>query len=306
VHDNQCRKSKKMVAAKNMTNNFLLKRFSILSLAPTITIMLFVFGAPLLFSLFLSFQGLGGSFSTFSGRFVGLENYSDLFENGRFTSSMLRTIYFTLIVVMIEMILGTLIALLLNTELKYIGFFRTLIILPMMVTPIVAALCWKLLFDANSGIINYLVGVQINWLGDPRTSIFAVAAVNVWQNSPFVAVLILAGLKSLPKDVLEAASLDGATSTQAFLFITLPLLKPYITVALLLRTIFEFRSFDNVFVMTGGGPADSTMLLSIFTYLVSFVRFDLSLAAAASWIMLSIVLILCFGLIGVLRYGPIR
>ena len=156
----------------------------------------------------------------------------------------------------------------------------------MMITPIVAALCWKLLLDPDHGVVNYWIGSHIVWLGRPDTALISVMVVNLWQNAPYVAVLLLAGLRSLPSEPVEAASIDGASRLQVFWHITLPLLRPYILVALLLRTIFEFRAFDNIYVMTSGGPANATMALSMFTYLASFVRFDLSLGAAASWLML--------------------
>jgi len=118
---------------------------------------------------------------------------------------------------------------------------------------------------------------------------------------PYVAVLLLAGLRSLPHEPVEAASIDGASRLQIFLRVTLPLLQGHILVALLLRTIFEFLSFENVYVMTGGGPANATQLLSIFTYMVSFVQFDLSLGAAAAWLMLLISLVMCMLFILALR-----
>ena len=125
--------------------------------------------------------------------------------------------------------------------------------------------------------------------------------VNLWQNAPYVAVLLLAGLRSLPSEPVEAASIDGASRWQVFWHVTLPLLRPYILVALLLRTIFEFRAFDNIYVMTSGGPANATMTLSMFTYLASFVQFDLSLGAAASWLMLLMCLLLCLFFIAAIR-----
>jgi multiple sugar transport system permease protein len=171
----------------------------------------------------------------------------------------------------------------------------------MMITPIVAALCWKMLLDPQYGIIDYLIGSPIVWLGHPWLAFMSVALVNIWQNAPYVSILLLAGLRSLPIEPVEAASIDGASRWQTFVHVTLPLLRPYIVVALLLRTIFEFRSFDNVYVMTSGGPADATTLLSIYTYVTSFVSFDMSLAAASSWIMLLIVLAFCIGFVTIVR-----
>ena len=181
------------------------------------------------------------------------------------------------------------------------NFFRTALVVPMMITPIVAALCWKLLLDPDHGVVNYWIGSHIVWLGRPDTALISVMVVNLWQNAPYVAVLLLAGLRSLPSEPVEAASIDGASRLQVFRHITLPLLRPYILVALLLRTIFEFRAFDNIYVMTSGGPANATMTLSMFTYLASFVRFDLSLGAAASWLMLLMCLLLCLFFIAVIR-----
>ncbi len=192
-------------------------------------------------------------------------------------------------------------ALLLNLNLPLIGLFRTALVVPMMMTPIVAALCWKLLFDPEHGVIDALTGWTVVWLGDPVMALVSVALVNVWQNAPYVAVLLLAGLRSLPHEPLEAAAIDGASRLQLFWHVVLPMLRPFILVALLLRTIFEFRSFENVYVLTGGGPADSTMLISIFTYMVSFFSFDLSLGAAGSWIMLLVSLVMCLAFVAVLR-----
>ena len=125
--------------------------------------------------------------------------------------------------------------------------------------------------------------------------------VNIWQNAPYVAILLLAGLRSLPHEPVEAARIDGASRLQIFWHITVPLLRPYLLVALLLRMIFEFRSFDNVYVMTSGGPANATMLMSMYTYMASFVRFDLSLGAAAAWMMLLISLIMTGCFIAIVR-----
>ena len=255
--------------------------------------MLAIFGIPLLFSLSLSFRGWSLEQSLFAGRFVGIANYTDLMSDPQFVASMIITLCYTVAVVAVEMLLGLAIALALNIDLPFIGFFRTVLVVPMMMTPIVAAFCWRLLLDPSNGVINYWIGAHIVWLGQPGTARLSVAIVNVWQNAPYVAILLLAGLRSLPHEPMEAAAIDGASRVQTFWHVTLPLLRSYLVVAMLLRTIFEFRTFDNVYVMTSGGPANATMVLSMFTYLASFQRFDLSLGAAASWVMLLISLLLC-------------
>ena len=172
---------------------------------------------------------------------------------------------------LVELLLGLGVALLLNLDLPFIAFFRTALIVPMMMTPIVAALCWKLLLDPDHGIVDYFIGQPIIWLGQPWLALISIGFASVWQNSPFVGILALAGLRSLPHEPMEAAAIDGANALQRFWHVTLPLLRPYLLVALLLRAIFEFRAFDNVYVMTGGGPANAT-LSAVRLYLSGFVR----------------------------------
>lgn len=277
------------------------RRFGLFAIGPTMLAMVVIFGVPLVFSLSLSFRGWSIEQSLFSGTFVGLDNYQDLLTDPEFIGSLVRTLAYTLAVVAVELVAGLGIALVLNMDLPGIGFFRTMLIIPMMMTPIVAALCWKLLLDPHNGVINYVIGRPILWLGEPVLAMISVSVVNIWQHVPYVAVLLLAGLRSQPHEPKEAASIDGASRWQIFRHVTLPLLQGHILVALLLRTIFEFRSFENVYVMTSGGPANATQLLSIFTYVASFVRFDLSLGAAAAWLMLLISMVMCLLFILALR-----
>jgi multiple sugar transport system permease protein len=277
------------------------RQFTRIAVLPTTAMMLLIFGVPLAFSFYLSFQGWSPEQALFAGTFAGTANYEDLLTDPQFLKSLSVTFVYTATTVATELACGLGIALLLNIDLPWIGLFRTALVVPMMITPIVAALSWKLLLDPDRGVVNYWIGSHIVWLGRPDTALISVMVVNLWQNAPYVAVLLLAGLRSLPSEPVEAASIDGASRLQVFWHITLPLLKPYILVALLLRTIFEFRAFDNIYVMTSGGPANATMSLSMFTYLASFVRFDLSLGAAASWLMLLICLLLCLFFIAVIR-----
>lgn len=283
------------------TQRWLDRQFVRLAVLPTSAMMLLIFGVPLLFSLYLSFEGWSPEQALFAGSFAGTANYEDLLTDPQFLQSLWVTCIYTAGTVSTELAFGLGIALLLNIDLPWIGLFRTALVVPMMITPIVAALCWKLLLDSDHGVVNYWIDSHIVWLGRPDTALISVMVVNLWQNAPYVAVLLLAGLRSLPSEPVEAASIDGASRWQVFWHITLPLLRPYILVALLLRTIFEFRAFDNIYVMTSGGPANATMSLSMFTYLASFVRFDLSLGAAASWLMLVMSLLLCLFFIAAIR-----
>lgn len=275
--------------------------YPFIAVAPTIAVMLLVFAVPMVMSIILSVHGWNPNSRGVAERFVGFENFAYLFSDRRFLWSIMLTVTYTAVAVAIEMVLGLLIALLLNIDIAAIGFLRSALVIPMMFTPIAGAICWKLMLDPSAGIINYMLGVNFVWLGDPTTAMIAVGLANVWQNAPFVAILLLAGLRSIPDGPLEAAAVDGATLWQSFRYVILPLLRPYILIAMLLRIIFEFRTFDNIYGMTFGGPGDSTMVLSLFTYLLSFVQFDLGLGAAASWIMVCIVLFGCTGLIRILQ-----
>jgi multiple sugar transport system permease protein len=278
---------------RTSVERFFDRYFVQVTVLPTFLTMVCVFGLPLVFSFYLSFTGWGLDQPLFAGRFVGLTNYDDVLTNAVFTKAIYITLGYTAATVAAQMLLGLGIALLLNVDLPGMRVFRTALIVPMMITPIVGALCWKLLLDPSHGVLNQWTGEKIVWLGRPDTAIYAIWLVGVWQNTAYVALILLAGLRSLPAEPLEAASIDGANRLQAFWRVTLPMLRPYILVALLLRTIFEFRAFDNIYAMTGGGPANTTMVLSMYTYLVTFVQFDFSIGAAAAWLMLLMSMVLC-------------
>jgi multiple sugar transport system permease protein len=277
------------------------RHFTAVAVLPTFAVMVCVFGVPLLFSLYLSLTGWAEDQALLGGRFVGLANYDDLLHDPVFLDSITITFAYTAATVAAQLALGLAIALLLNIELPHMRILRTALVVPMMITPIVGALCWKLLLEPSLGLFNYWIGQKIVWLGEPRTALISVWVVNVWQNTPYVALILLAGLRSLPSEPLEAAAIDGASRWRSFWHIILPLLRPYLLVALLLRVIFEFRAFDNIYALTGGGPANATMVLSMFTYLTSFVRFDFSLGAAASWMMLLMSMLMCLTFIAVIR-----
>src|ERR1700726_4535260 len=184
--------------------------FTRVAILPTFVVMLGVFGMPLAFSFYLSFTGYAQGQGLFSGGYVGLENYQDLLSDPVFTGSITITVVYTAAAVAAEMALGLGIALLLNIDLPGIRICRTALIIPMMVTPIVGALCWKLLLDPSHGVFNQWIGEKIVWLGRTDTAIYAIWLVGVWQNTTYVTIILLAGLRSLPSEPIEAAAIDGA------------------------------------------------------------------------------------------------
>ena len=187
------------------------RQFMRLAVLPTTAMMLLIFGIPLAFSFYLSFEGWAPEQALFAGKFAGTANYEDLLTDPQFLKSLSVTFIYTATTVATELACGLGIALLLNIDLPWIGLFRTALVVPMMITPIVAALCWKLLLDPDHGVVNYWIGSHIVWLGRPDTALISVMVVNLWQNAPYVAVLLLAGLRSLPSEPVEAASIDGAS-----------------------------------------------------------------------------------------------
>jgi len=186
--------------------------------------------------------------------------------------------------------------LLLNHELKFKGFFRSMILLPMMCTNVVIGLTWRLLLNYQYGLVNFYLArigiLPIEWVSSPKVAMISVVLVDVWNTTSFIALMLLAGLQSLPEEPFEAARIDGASRLQTFFYLTLPLLKPIILVALLWRFIDTFRIFDVIYLLTAGGPARATETVSIYVYRYGFQSFNLGIAAAASFIMLLIMLVI--------------
>jgi multiple sugar transport system permease protein len=259
---------------------------------PTVAFILAISIYPLLNSLYLTFN----QWSLTSGappRFVWLKNYLTLILDNRFWSSLRTTALFTAGVVSAEMLIGLLLAISASRNTRFRQVCRSVILIPMMVTPVVLGLIWKYMFNSDNGIINYLLhflGIEGPiWLGEPKPALPAVIIVDIWQWTPFVFLLLISGLGSLPQEVYEAARVDGASQMQIFRYITVPLLMPFMLVALLIRFIDSFKIFDTIFVMTRGGPANATETLSIYTYKVGLNFFNMGYAATLSYIILIII-----------------
>jgi len=203
---------------------------------------------------------------------------------------VLITVTYIAIAVGLEMVLGFGIALLLNSPLKGGTFFKSMILIPMFIPPIVAGTMWKFMFNAQFGIINYLVSrigiTPQDWLSRPLTALGSVIFVDIWQWTPYVALLLLAGLNSLPPEPFEAALVDGAKGWQILRRVTIPLLRPFLGIALILRVIQAYKVFDTIYILTRGGPGTSTQVLSMSIYLTAFQYFQIGEAAALSYLVL--------------------
>ncbi len=231
-----------------------------------------------------------------NNRFLGFGNYINAVLDPRFWNSFKVTIIFVGGSVIIEAIFGLLIALLLNSLPKGKAFFQSLLLIPMVVPPIVVGLNWKLLYDPNYGIINWIFSQfglpQQAWLSDPHKAIFALIFVDVWEYTPFIALLTLAILVNLPKEPYEAASLEGAPFYIVFKDITFPMIKSGLFIILMLRIIDAFKDFAKIYTLTSGGPGISTETLNYYIYLNGFEYYKLGYSSALSIVLFALVLLI--------------
>ncbi|MBF6637457.1 sugar ABC transporter permease [Rouxiella silvae] len=245
-------------------------------LAPMLVMMFLLTAWPLVRTLWLSFTDAGLIGDGTSPAWVGSDNFIYALTDPDFRAALWRTLYFTFVSVIFEGIIGVLVALLLNQKFWGRSTLRVLVILPWALPTIVNATMWRLNFNPDYGSINALL-TQLgiidhyrSWLGSPDSAINAVMLADIWKNYPLVTLLTLAALQTIPEDLFEAARLDGASAWRRFRAITLPAIAAPLAVALILRTIDAFKVFDIIYVMTRGGPLDSTKTVSFFVYQESF------------------------------------
>ena len=218
--------------------------------------------------------------------FSGFANYARILGDGRFWQTLQNTTVFTVASVSLELLLGMGIALILNQSFRGRGIVRTIAIIPWALPTAVMGLAWAWIFNDQYGVVNDilqrlgLIDTGINWLGNPTLAMLALVIADVWKTTPFISIILLAGLQSIPQDLYEAHSLDGANAWQSFYQVTLPLLKPQILIALLFRFAQSFGIFDLVQVMTGGGPAGATETVSIYIYSTVMRYLDFGYGAA--------------------------
>lgn len=261
-----------------------------LLLAPTIVLLLILTIYPLLFAVIASFQSFNIRTATYS--FGGVSNFVNMVTDSFFWNAMKNTGIYTGAAVTIEFAVGLALALVLNERFPGRDVFRSLLLAPMMLPPIVVAVIFKIVYMQNFGIANWLLGLVgihgVLWEAASSTALPSLILVDIWEWTPFMFLILLAGLQAVPSDPYEAAIVDGAGPFQIFRHITFPLLTPSILIALLLRLMDTLRIFDLIFVMTGGGPANATETMSLYVYQTAFRFSNIGSATAMSFLLLVI------------------
>ncbi len=262
--------------------------------APAVLLVAVIIVYPIVYTVWMSLQDWFASSVTLP-KFIGLANYQKiLVGDPRFREAVVRTLYFTALVIAGETVLGVAMALLFNREFWGRGLLRTLAILPMVATPVAIGLVFVMMYHPTLGVANYLVTLTglapFKWTYSSATAIYALAVVDIWQWTPLIMLIALAGLASLPQEPYEAARIDGATALQSFWHITLPLLRPAIVVAILFRAIDAIKTFDIIFIMTQGGPANSTETINILLFNQAFSYFNMGYASSMAVALFAVVM----------------
>ncbi len=251
---------------------------------------------PVISAFYLSFYDWKIGTDIGDAPYVGLAHFKRMIVDPAVHESIWVTIRFGLWTITIEMVLGVSLALLLEKPIRGASVFRTIFILPLMVSPVVVGLIWRYLFDARIGWINYYLGYigiepQV-WLGDADLAFFAIVFTDIWQWTPFIFIIVIAGLQALPHEVLQASEIDGANWWQQIFLVKLPMIKSILVIALLMRLIDVFRALEVMYILTGGGPGRATELLSLHIYNRAFDTQQLGYASAISVLLI----VLVFGL----------
>ncbi|MDE2789641.1 MAG: sugar ABC transporter permease [Paracoccaceae bacterium] len=268
---------------------------------PAVAIMATGLLYPVIQAFYLSFFDWKIGTDLEDAPWVGFRHFIRMATDADVLESITVTLRFGFWTITIEMLLGVALALLLEKPIRGASLFRTVFILPLMISPVVVGLIWRYLFDARIGWINYYLGYlgiepQV-WLGDADLAFFAIVFTDIWQWTPFIFIIVIAGLQALPSEVLEASKIDGANWWQHILFVKLPMIRSILVIALLLRLIDVFRALEVMYILTGGGPGRATELLSLHIYNRAFDTQQLGYASAISVLLILIVFSLSFAIL---------
>ncbi len=282
-----------MKTAFRALTHFIDRRQAFAYPAPAVATLFLIVIIPIVFNLYLAFNkwtiGLG------QPRFIGLGNFLELLSDERVLNGVKVMIYFSGLSLSLEMVLGLLIAVYFNRQFKGSEVAQAIYILPFAATPVAVALIWRLMLNPELGVLNYLlrsVGLPTSlWVSSPQTVIPALVMVDVWKWTPMITLIVLAGLKSLPHEPYEAARVDGASALQIFWYITLPLIRPVLIAALMLRSLDNLKEFDMIYTITQGGPGIASETLYLYSYMVGFSFFKAGYGSALMVVVFLIVLV---------------
>lgn len=273
-----------------------------LLIAPTIAVLVALSIYPLFYAVKISLQIETGEAARWS-----LANFARLASDKFFLEALVHTFIYAVVALTFEFLLGLGLAVMLDRPLRGRSFFRSMLLIPMMLPPVVVGVVWRLMLNPDFGAVNGTLksaGVStesLTWTASPILALGSVIAVDVWQWTPFMFLVLLAGLQAIPQEPYEAAIVDGSSSWQTFCNVTLPLLKPAILIALLLRTMDLLRVFDQIFILTQGGPGFATETVSLYIYRTAFRFFDFGYAAAMSFVLLLLTNVISVGYIRMLQ-----
>jgi ABC-type sugar transport system permease subunit len=282
------------------------RRFGYLLVAPLLIVLLLITAYPLGYNIWNSFHHVDYLLPPLGG-FAGLSNYAKLFTNDQFLPALAHTLGFTVVSVAVETVIGLGLALALNKPFRGRGIVRAAIFIPWAVPTVVSAELWRTMFDPQQGFVNFVLTklhlplASTTWLDSTWTAWGGILIADAWRNTPFIAIVLLAGLQVIPSDIYEAAKIDGANAWQQFRRLTLPLLKPALMVALIFRTLQSFLIFDVVYIMTGAGPGTSTNVLAYLNYKAFFYLFDYGYGGAVSVALVVVALIIASVYVRVFR-----
>ena len=284
------------------------ERYAAALITPSMIVVFGVIIVPIVTTLVYSFVNIN-PLSSHKGEFAGLSFYIKTLSSKTFWDDFGRTLYFTVASTAIETVFGLLIALLLNQKFPGVGLLRSIIIIPWAIPTVVNGSLWKLMLNGEYGVINallerfHLISSYQSWLGNPKTAMMCIVIADAWKMTPLAVIFFLAALQSIDQTVYEAARVDGANPFQSFRAITLPALKPTIMVIVVMRTVEKFKAFDIFYLMTRGGPANSTKTLMYDTYLQAFTNLNYSDAATYAYLIALAVALMTLVYIRLMKRG---
>jgi len=255
-------------------------------LLPVVAVLMIAAFIPLGYGLVLSFFRYKLTIATSKPTFIGLQNYFNMFRDEIFIKSLTNNVLFAVLSVSVELVIGVMVAMMLSDDNRMSRLLTTFLMVPMIIAPVASGTLWRMMVDRTYGVVNYLlsfVGIPpVSWIGDYRIALYTVVFVDCWQFIPFVALLVLSSIKSIPRSFLDAARVDGASPWKVFTKVVLPITSPVIIIVAMIRFIDAFKIFDVVFVMTQGGPGNATEMLPTYIYRQGIKFLDVGYSSATA------------------------